>query len=326
VSKSIVQTADRLVIKQAVDLLKAGQLVAFPTETVYGLGADAQNDSAIARLYQAKGRPQNHPVIVHLAGLEKVESWCLTIPKEAHLLAKKFWPGPLTLVLKRSTKAKDSITGSQDTVAIRIPNHPIALELLTAFGDGLVAPSANKHGNVSPTHAEHVVKEFGADIPLVLDGGPCQIGIESTVLDLSGEQPQILRPGMISPTQIAECLGLSDASSVMAGKSRVRAPGDLPRHYAPGTPLIVVTSDELKALIESGTKTYVIMSFEHLPESSSILRQVIASREPAEFARDLYSTLRMLDAFGADFLLVEAVPDTLAWTGVRDRLKRAAHK
>jgi L-threonylcarbamoyladenylate synthase len=323
VSKVIVRSPDRLAIKDAAELLKRGQLVAFPTETVYGLGADAQNDAAIERLYRAKGRPANHPVIVHLGSRDQLESWCASVPREAEILADKFWPGPLTLVVKRSAKAKDSVTGGQDTVALRIPNHEIALALLTAFGDGLIAPSANKFGSVSSTLAEHVIKEFGDEIPLVLDGGPCQVGIESTIVNLSGDHVEILRPGMISAEQIAECLGISDLSSLTIKTSIVRVSGDLLRHYAPNTPLNVVSKQELESLVKNGTASYAVISFSERIDSKSVRKWLTLPQEPAEFARSLYANLRSLDAIGADLILVESVPDTVAWSAVKDRLKRA---
>jgi L-threonylcarbamoyladenylate synthase len=323
VSKVIVRTPDRLAIQEAAELLKRGQLVAFPTETVYGLGADAQNDAAIERLYRAKGRPANHPVIVHLARRDQLDSWCTGVPKEADILAKKFWPGPLTLVLKRSAKAKNSITGGQDTVAIRVPNHEVALALLTAFGDGLIAPSANKFGSVSSTLVEHVIKEFDEEIPLVLDGGPCGVGIESTIVDLSGDRLEILRPGMISAEQIAECLGLEDWSQLTIRKSKVRVSGDLPRHYAPHTPLKVVPPEQLVSMVKASANTYAVLSFQLRTESKSVRKWVTVPRDHVEFARSLYANLRSLDAANADFLLVESVPNTAAWAGVKDRLKRA---
>jgi L-threonylcarbamoyladenylate synthase len=323
VSKVIVRSPDRLAIKDAAELLRRGQLVAFPTETVYGLGADAQNDAAIERLYRAKGRPANHPVIVHLGSRDQLESWCASVPREAEILADKFWPGPLTLVVKRSAKAKNSVTGGQDTVALRIPNHEIALALLAAFGDGLIAPSANKFGSVSSTLAEHVTKEFGDEIPLVLDGGPCQVGIESTIVNLSGDHVEILRPGMISAEQIAECLGISDLSSLTIKTSKVRVSGDLPRHYAPNTPLNVVSKQELETLVKNGTASYAVISFSERIDSKSVRKWLTLPQEPAEFARSLYANLRSLDAIGADLILVENVPDTVAWSALKDRLKRA---
>ena len=322
-SKVIVRSPDRLAIKDAADLLRRGQLVAFPTETVYGLGADAQNEAAIERLYRAKGRPANHPVIVHLASLDQLESWCSSVPKEAEMLAAKFWPGPLTLVLKRSAKAKNSITGGQDTVALRIPSNETALALLTEFGDGLIAPSANKFGSVSSTLAEHVTKEFGNEIPLVLDGGPCQVGIESTIVNISGDHLEILRPGMISAEQIAKCLGISDLSQLTLRSSQVRVSGDLPRHYAPSTPLKIVSKQELESLVSKGTSSYAIISFGQPVDSKSVLKWVTVPRDPADFARSLYAHLRVLDGVGAGLILVETVPDTVVWAGVKDRLERA---
>ncbi|MBS2001864.1 MAG: threonylcarbamoyl-AMP synthase, partial [Cyanobacteria bacterium SZAS LIN-5] len=188
---------DMTIIEHAVRLLQSGELVAFPTETVYGLGADASNPAAVARLYAAKGRPTNHPVIVHLADSNQLSKWASSVPFAAIQLAEKFWPGPLTLILPKADHVLDEITGGQKSVGLRVPAHPLALELLKAFGGGIIAPSANKFGRLSPTRAEDVRAEFKDEVSLVLDGGPCAVGIESTIVDLSREQPMILRPGMI---------------------------------------------------------------------------------------------------------------------------------
>jgi L-threonylcarbamoyladenylate synthase len=325
----VIRIADPAAIKQAADLLKSGRLVAFPTETVYGLGADAENETAIKALFRAKGRPADHPVIVHLKDKDELDGWSSEVTEEANILANKFWPGPLTIVLKRSDKARDSITGGQDTVAIRIPNHPIALALLAEFGGGLIAPSANRFGHVSPTLAEHVVAEFGQELPLVLDGGACQVGIESTIVDLSGDHPQILRPGMISAGEIADTLNLTEQSLLTPDNARVRVPGSMPRHYAPQTPLKVVSEEELQAFLEhvgdAGQRlAYAVMSFRAKRDDHSVRTWLTVPTEPARFARMFYANLRTLDASGADVLLVEALPGTPAWTSLRDRLKRAA--
>jgi len=322
-------------ITRAASLLREGHLVAFPTETVYGLGADAQNEEAVKKLYEAKGRPNNHPVIVHLPSPEAISEWCSNVPKEALLLANAFWPGPLTLVLPRSEKAKNFITGGQDTVAIRVPSHPIALALLKEFGGGVVAPSANRFGKLSPTRAEHVASDFGESIAIVLDGGPCQVGIESTIVNLSGNKPEILRPGMITADQIAAQLGISASDLAPKEKPVIHVPGDLPSHYAPETPLYVVAQEELHSLIKnsSGLK-FAVLAFDDQPENQpdnqpnkgSAYRWLKASSNPKRYAEALYATLRTLDQAGADRILIEAVPAASEWQGIADRLQRATQK
>jgi L-threonylcarbamoyladenylate synthase len=312
-------------IAKAVQLLRAGELVAFPTETVYGLGADASNPVALYRLYTAKGRPSTHPVIVHLPALSHVSSWAVDIPSCLEDLAKKFWPGPLTVVLKRAAHVLDQVTGGQDTVAIRVPAHFVAQQLLTEFEGGLAAPSANKFGRLSPTRAEDVAQDFGSELSLILDGGPCQVGIESTILDLSSPMPRILRPGMILNSDIEAVLGAPLEKSV---ESRaVRVPGALPRHYAPKTKLLLVKSAELlpslATVISRGEQPAVVSFFEPPPQYAH-LRWHRAASDATTFAHDLYSTLHWLDEQGADCIVVESPPDSATWAGVHDRLSRAA--
>ena len=199
--------ADDAGIAQASGVLKAGGLVAFPTETVYGLGADASNAQAVARIFAVKGRPRNHPLIVHLASADDLATWAVDVSEDARQLARAFWPGPLTLILKRAESVLDAVTGEQDTVAVRVPSHPKALALLEAFGGGIAAPSANKFGRISPTTPDHVRLDLGQEVDLVLDGGACEIGIESTIVDCSGERPRLLRPGKITATEIEALLG-----------------------------------------------------------------------------------------------------------------------
>jgi len=194
-------------IEKAAALLRQGELVAFPTETVYGLGADASNPEAVAKIFAAKGRPADHPLIVHIPGVEHLDRWAREIPETAFASAKAFWPGPLTLILKRQPNVPDAVTGGQDTVGIRVPGHPLALELLKAFDGGVAAPSANRFGHVSPTTAQHVHDELGSAVAMVLDGGPCRVGIESTIVNLTGPQSRILRPGMISAADLGRVLG-----------------------------------------------------------------------------------------------------------------------
>ena len=217
-------------IRDAAAILRRGGLVAFPTETVYGLGADASNPAAVARIYAVKGRPPNHPVIVHIGESGQWARWAREFPEHAAKLAARFWPGPLTLVLRRASGVGDYLTGGQETIGLRVPGHPIALELLREFRGGIAAPSANRFGRVSPTSAEHVRSDLGSDVDLILDGGACEIGIESTIVDVSRGRPVVLRPGRISEDDIASALGFPPARR---DPGAPRAPGALPSHYAP---------------------------------------------------------------------------------------------
>ncbi len=313
-------------IAQAVAILRAGRLVAFPTETVYGLGADARNAGAIRRLFAAKGRPADHPVIVHLASADAMPEWASRVPAAAVTLADAFWPGPLTLVLPRAVHVLDLVTGGQETVALRVPSHPAAHQLLKAFGDGIVAPSANRFGRLSPTRADHVRAELGDAVDMILDGGPTDVGVESTIVDLSGDYPVLLRPGGISPAQLAAVLGAPPDAPNAASP---RASGTLPSHYAPRTPLDVIEPDRLEACANqraaSGLSVAVLARRNAPPVRSGIAWHVI-SADAAVYARALYAMLRELDAGGYDRILVEAVPDSDAWLAVRDRLRRAAYR
>ncbi|MDQ6833467.1 MAG: L-threonylcarbamoyladenylate synthase [Chloroflexota bacterium] len=313
-------------IQQAAAILRAGRLVAFPTETVYGLGADARNPEAIRRLFTAKGRPADHPVIVHLASADAMPQWVSRVPSTAVMLATAFWPGPLTLVLPRAAHVLDLVTGGQETVAIRVPRHPVAQALLEAFGDGIVAPSANRFGHLSPTHADHVHIELGDTVDLILDGGPTDVGVESTIVDLSGDRPVLLRPGSIIPAHLAAVLGEAPDAPHAASP---RASGTLPSHYAPRTPLDVIAPDNLEERATQctarGSHVAVLARRKALSTLSGIT-WYIASADAATYARVLYATLRALDAGGYDRILVEDVPDDGAWLAVWDRLHRAAYR
>jgi L-threonylcarbamoyladenylate synthase len=309
-------------IEEAVQRLRDGQLVAFPTETVYGLGADASNPQALRRLYQAKGRPTGHPVIVHLAQVEQIEQWAAEVPEAARRLAAALWPGPLTLILRRAASVSDQVTGGQDTVGLRIPSHPVARRLLSAFGSGVAAPSANKFGRLSPTSAADVAEDFAEEVSVILDGGSCDVGIESTIVDFSSGSPRVLRPGMITAEQIAALVGPLSGST----PGGPRAPGTLPAHYAPRTPCRLVPPHDLKgeltALTEAG-KRVCVLSFQESADKAS--GWIVASAEPARYAHDLYRSLRRLDRQGADIILIEKVPDDQQWSGIADRLKRASN-
>lgn len=311
-------------ITRAAAQLKAGELVAFPTETVYGLGADASNADAVRKIYAAKGRPSNHPLIVHIADAVQLAHWARDIPPAAHTLAKKFWPGPLTLVLKRSAQVPDAVTGGQDTVAIRVPVHPVAQALLRAFGGGIAAPSANRFGRVSATTAAHVREEFGETVACVLDGGAADVGIESTIVDCSREAPALLRPGMITPQQIEAALDRPLAAPAAAAP---RAPGMLDKHYAPQTPLMQMEGDLVIELVHSLVrqgKRVAVLARTRLQPLLDNLTWIAAPADAAGYAHDLYANLRSLDHAGCDAILVEQPPEEEAWLAIRDRLNRAA--
>jgi len=305
-------------IARAARVLQSGGLVAFPTETVYGLGADASSASAMAKLYAVKRRPAEHPVIVHFASADAAFGWAREVPESARKLANAFWPGPLTLVLKRSQKAQDFVTGGQDTVGVRLPSHPVARELLQLFGGGVAAPSANRFGQVSPTTAAHVRADLGADVDLVLEGGPTEVGIESTILDLSSGSPVLLRPGRISQQDLQKVLGfpVSEKSA-----SSPRHSGGLERHYAPRTPARLVPSYDLDKEIARLKEKVAVLAFSRPDERVDYWLRM--PRDPHGYARKLYAALRELDTAGCDEILIETPPESPEWAAVRDRLKRA---
>lgn len=292
-------------IDLAVQRLRAGGLVGFPTETVYGLGADALNPLALRQVFALKGRPVDHPLIAHLAWQPEVEAllapWAEVDPR-AVALGRAFWPGPLTLVLPRASGLPDELTGGLPTVGLRVPDHPVAQDLLRAFGSALAAPSANRFGRVSPTLPEHVREELGPDL-LVLDGGACRVGIESTIVDLSGTQAAILRPGAITAAQVEARIG------PLAAHSDTRAPGTLPGHYAPRTALRLSAHPELEAAALSAQGLRV-----------AVLREV----EPVAYASRLYAELRRLDQHGVDVLIAALAPEEGLGLAINDRLRRAA--
>jgi L-threonylcarbamoyladenylate synthase len=302
-------------VRRAAQILRAGGLVGFPTETVYGLGADAASEQAVARLYAAKGRPADHPVIIHFASPEQAFAWAREIPHDARELGHRFWPGPLTLILKRSALAKNFVTGSQDTVGLRVPSHPVAQELLKAFSGAIAAPSANRFGRVSPTTAAHVREDLGKDVDLVLEGGPSDVGIESTIVDLSSGAAVLLRPGAISRQQIEEFVVMTDE------KSSVRHSGGLERHYAPRTPARLVPTHALDREIAALKDRVAVLAFSRPDERVDFWLRM--PREPQAYAQRLYAALRELDSANCEQILIEAPPDTAEWAAVRDRLMRA---
>jgi L-threonylcarbamoyladenylate synthase len=304
-------------VRRAAQILRAGGLVAFPTETVYGLGADAANEKAVARLYAVKGRPERHPVIVHFENADKAFAWAREVPAAANTLGARYWPGPLTLILKRSALAKDFVTGGQDSVGLRVPSHPIAQALLKEFGGAIAAPSANRFGLVSPTTAAHVRDDLGKDADLVLEGGPSEVGIESTILDLSGPAPVLLRPGRVSKEQLESVLGPVREKTAASP----RHPGGMERHYAPRTPARLVPTHALDKEISELKERVAVLAFSRPDERVDYWLRM--PREPQAYAQRLYAALRELDTAGCERILVEAPPDSPEWTAVRDRLRRA---
>jgi L-threonylcarbamoyladenylate synthase len=311
-------------IRRASAILRSGGLVAFPTETVYGLGADARSVSAVRRIFAVKRRPADHPLIVHIADADQLSAWCPSVPLAALRLAEAFWPGPLTVILKRGPGVIDAVTGGQETVGLRVPAHPVALALLREFGDGIAAPSANRFGRVSPTTAAHVLAELGNEVDLILDGGACSVGIESTIVDLSATRPRILRPGQIARDAIEAVLGVTLQDDRSAAP---RVSGDMPSHYAPSTPVRWLNPAQLRAALRNGDAdiargVIALGVAEHADAGATVWRTL--SDDPAAYARQLYATLRELDALDLDLILLEIPPDTMPWEGVRDRLRRAA--
>jgi len=306
-------------LRRAAEILRAGGLVAFPTETVYGLGADASSEAALKKLYAVKGRPAGHPVIVHFASADEAFAWAREVPEAARRLAARFWPGPLTLILKRSARAGDFVTGGQDTVGLRVPSHPVAQALLSEFGSGVAAPSANRFGRVSPTRAAHVREDLGEDVDLVLEGGDSEVGIESTIVDLSRGRAVLLRHGAITPAMLEQALGAAVAA---ADAGAPRAAGTLERHYAPRTALRLVASHALDQEISRAGGGTAVLAFSRPDERAA--RWLRMPRDPQGYAHRLYAALRELDAAGCALILVEEPPQDAAWAAVRDRLKRAA--
>lgn len=327
--------ADAAQIAAAARLLEQGRLVAFPTETVYGLGADAENPAALAAIYAAKGRPSNHPVIVHLAPQADIGYWAESIPAEAQRLIERFWPGPLTLILKRAGHVPPEVAGGQDSVGLRCPSHPVAQALLREFRQGrggVAAPSANKFGHVSPTTAAHVRDEFGTPphgpLGAILEGGQSMVGIESTIIDLSRIDtagPALLRPGHIGTAEIEDLLGrplrLPDAAAP-------RVSGSLDAHYAPRTPLALLAAreiDDVLGQLQAAGKRTALIHHSWLPLGLDVPAASMAIADDAEgFAFGLYAALRSMDQAGVDLIILEAPPRGKAWQGINDRLRRAA--
>lgn len=307
-------------VLEAVAALRRGEVIGLPTETVYGLAADASNPEAVRKIFALKGRPADHPLIVHIADTDSLSRWTRGASAMAEKLAQAFWPGPLTMILPRHPSVPDAVTGGQATVGLRCPAHPLALQVLRAFAGGLAAPSANRFGRISPTTAAHVREEFGADVALILDGGDCEIGIESTIVDLSSGIPRILRPGKIGHEQIEAVIGPVAQES---NEHSPRASGTLAAHYAPRTPMLMLTRAALaKEAAEQrafGKRVAALMLDEPLTDYEGLSLPA----EPNAYAHGLYAALRILDTLAVNLLLVERPPEGGAWLAVHDRLRRS---
>jgi len=324
VSQFLSKCTATAMVDAAANLL-AGGLVAFPTETVYGLGADACNEMAVARIYAVKGRPEDHPLIVHVASMDGLGDWADDVPGYAIALARDYWPGPMTLVVRRSGLARDFVTGGQDTVGVRVPNHPVALGLLEACaragGKGLAAPSANRFGNVSPTTAQAVSDELGDYLAAgdqILDGGACEVGVESTIIDCTGDTPKILRPGAITPQMIADSTGLEVVEQTSDGEAvdtqMIRVSGSLEAHYAPAATVV---------LDQSPVAGQGFIAMADIVAADGVVR-LAAPTTHEEFARVLYSALRAADEQGLQTVVVQQPTGEGIAVAIRDRLKRAA--
>lgn len=309
-------------IEEAVETLRAGNLVVFPTETVYGLGGNAANPAAVRKIFEVKGRPPDHPVIVHLDDPRYLHRWVSDVPPVAEQLSAMFWPGPLTLILPKAENVNDIVTGGQNSIGIRIPSHPIAQQLLNAFGGGVAAPSANRFGRLSPTKPEHVRDELGDAVSVILDGGDSPIGLESTIVSCLNNEVRLLRPGLITRSQIERVVG-----ELAVWGPVPRAPGDLMQHYAPSTPLEIVPWDDLEArageMLARQEKVAVLAMRPPL-NTKRYMTWINAGKKPETYAHNLYSHLRTLDRTGCARILVQELPQDERWAAILDRLQRAS--
>jgi len=320
-------------IEAAATILHNGGVVAIPTETVYGLAADAANPAAVRRIFEIKGRPTDHPLILHLADAAQLDHWAREVPKSAQLLAWHFWPGPLTLILPRSPYVSNLITGGQNTVGLRVPNHPVALALLRAMGPNaaLAAPSANRYGRISPTTAQHVRDELGDTVDMILDGGPCQVGLESTIVSCIGDTVTVLRPGGIPLTAIETVLQ-QRVEVIDSSASKIRVSGSVLSHYAPTTPLELIAHDNLwqrACELQAQGLRVATLEWSAFNEVHSTQNSIVRTSMPADaeaYGQKLYATLRQLDNAHFDRLLAEAPPQKVEWLAVADRLKRASYR
>jgi len=314
--------ASQTEIEKAVETLREGGLVVFPTETVYGLGANASNPAAVRKIFEVKGRPQNHPVIVHLDNQRYLHRWVSSVPPVAERLAAIFWPGPLTLILPKGENVNDVVTGGQDSIGVRIPSHPMAQQLLTAFGGGIAAPSANRYGRLSPTKPEHVRDELGDAVQVLLDGGDATIGLESTIVSCLDNEVRLLRPGFITRSQIQQVAG-----ELTVGGEAPRAPGDRVQHYAPSTPLEIVPWDDLESRageILAREEKVAVLAMRPPLHTRRYMTWINAGKKPDAYAHNLYNNLRTLDRAQCVRILVQELPQDERWAAILDRLQRAS--
>ncbi len=322
-------------INRAVAWLRSGAAIGLPTETVYGLAADASSADAVAKVFSAKGRPVDHPLIVHVASAEAAKAWAAAWPEAADKLAAAFWPGPMTLIVKRASHVLDAVTGGQDTVGLRVPSHPVAQAVLREFASdghanaGLAAPSANQFGQVSPTTADHVAAEFPDRLLMILDGGPCDVGVESTIVDVSGDSVRILRPGRVRASEIEAVLGIALATTT---EDAPRVSGALDSHYAPRTQTLMLATPRLKmqlrafrqAQVRQPMRCVITHSFD--AEPAEHLRAIRLDANAVTWERELYALLRTLDLERYGTLIIEAPPETPEWDAVNDRVRRATQR
>ncbi len=317
-------------VQRAVELLQAGEVVVLPTETVYGLAANALNPEAVQRIYEIKGRPSHNPIIVHVAGRAMARDCAAVWPIEAEQLAEAFWPGPLTIVLPRNSDVPDIVTAGGETVGLRWPSHPFIQEVIKRCGFPLAAPSANLSNQLSPTNAQHVAKQLAGKVPLIVDGGQAQVGIESTVIDLTSQPPRVLRPGMIHAESLLAVTGTLAGDSKLAAGEVLRSPGLLQKHYSPKARLIISewtdTAHLLKKLAElkADLATTHIISHTRIPLCAELTNVSVIPHDAEAFARAIYGELHRCDEEGASLIMVEAVPPVAEWQGIADRLQRAS--
>ncbi len=314
--------ASQTEIEKAVETLRAGDLVVFPTETVYGLGANASNPAAVRKIFEVKGRPADHPVIVHIDHQRYLHRWVSQMPPQAERLAAMFWPGPLTLILPKGENVNDIVTGGQNSIGIRIPSHPMAQQLLTAFGGGIAAPSANRYGRLSPTKPEHVRDELGDAVHVMLDGGDSPIGLESTIVSCLDGEVRLLRPGFITRSQIQQVVG-----ELTVGGEAPRAPGDRVQHYAPSTPLQIVPWENLEEKageILARDEKVAVLAMRPPLHTRRYMTWINAGKKPDAYAHNLYNNLRTLDRAQCVRILVQELPQDERWAAILDRLQRAS--
>ncbi len=318
-------------LSRAVEALRASDCIGLPTETVYGLAADATNAEAVAKIFALKGRPTNHPLIVHLASASDARAWASEWSDAAEKLAKAFWPGPMTLIVRRASHVLDAVTGGQDTVGLRVPSHPVAQRLLSQFGGGLAAPSANKFGHVSPTSARHVANEFANDDLLILDGGDCEVGVESTIIDVSGKQPRVLRPGRVRAHDIERVLASPLANATHDAPRAIhdtpRVSGSLDSHYAPRKKTLMLAGDALDIFLDAardaGKRVGLVHHSTRFASKRVKERVALNGANASSFEHEIYATMRALDDSSVDLIVIEQPPQTTDWDAVNDRLRRA---